>query len=43
MSDLNDLDPVLESPSSRRAWVEIGAKDAALSDVAGRPPRGGRG
>ena len=31
------------SPSSRRAWIEITAALFEAQDVAGRPPRGGRG
>ena len=31
------------SPSSRRAWVEIGLQPPVLRVQNGRPPRGGRG
>ena len=31
------------SPSSRRAWIEIGLYADDLECVQGRPPRGGRG
>ena len=31
------------SPSSRRAWIEIGTVAASPARTTGRPPRGGRG
>ena len=33
----------LGSPSSRRAWIEIGGHRRMVSGSASRPPRGGRG
>ena len=32
-----------ESPSSRRAWIEIAIQAAGCKRAGGRPPRGGRG
>ena len=32
-----------ESPSSRRAWIEILSRSVRRSIALGRPPRGGRG
>ena len=31
------------SPSSRRAWIEMGLSPASRTAPTGRPPRGGRG
>ena len=33
----------LESPSPRRAWIEIEAKVLGVTATPGRPPHGGRG
>ena len=33
----------VESPSSRRAWIEIKKSAAKTAPVDSRPPRGGRG
>ena len=37
------LDEVIESPSSRRAWIEIESGKAGAAGRRRRPPRGGRG
>ena len=33
----------IQSPSSRRAWIEIITKRMGIRDGASRPPHGGRG
>ena len=35
--------PVLMSPPSRGAWIEIRLTDQGADEIGGRPPRGGRG
>ena len=42
-ADLATIPATEESPSSRRAWIEIGAQGRERHMGAGRPPRGGRG
>ena len=37
------ISPPLESPSSRRAWIEICTRICQNLERVGRPPRGGRG
>ena len=43
LRDSARLDQILLSPSSRRAWIEIGSRFLSCSRSISRPPRGGRG
>ena len=41
--DYSLLTTMNESPSSRRAWIEIALERKEHVKIYGRPPRGGRG